>query len=167
MQPLFFLLPMTFSDLETALRTQFPDAITESQADVKQPYIVVQADALLAVCTWLRNTPAAYFDFFASLSAVDYGNRKFGAVYHLRSIPHGHELVLKAFSSSDSPILPSVCHLWRAADWHEREAFDLLGIVFEGHPDLRRLLLPEDWDGHPLRKDYQQQETYRGVKVAY
>jgi NADH-quinone oxidoreductase subunit C len=93
-------------------------------------------------------------------------------VYNLYSIPYNSQLTLKVElirNKADEPLpeLPSVSHIWRTADWHEREAYDLMGIKFSGHPDLRRILLTADWQGHPLRKDYQIQETYHGIKVAY
>lgn len=88
-------------------------------------------------------------------------------VYHLYSIPFNKALAVKIIVPRDHPEVPSVAHIWRTANWHEREAFDLLGIHFAGHPDLRRILLPADWEGHPLRKDYQEQSTYRGISVKY
>src|SRR5690606_639093 len=93
-------------------------------------------------------------------------------VYHLYSIPYEHSLVLKVTvprNQPDEPLptIPSVTHIWRTADWHEREIFDLIGINFEGHSDLRRILLPADWTGHPLRKDYQNLEYYHDIRVPY
>jgi len=93
-------------------------------------------------------------------------------IYHLNSIPFEHSFVLKVEvtrNKEDEP-LPQVFSLtpiWKTADWHEREAYDLVGIDFIGHPDLRRILLPADWQGHPLRKDYKEQEFYHGIKVKY
>lgn len=159
---------LSFLDIVARLREIFGEAaIADSQPEAKQPFIQVQPEYLAAICQWLRDTPECYIDFLASITGVDYGNGMLGAVYHLRSIPHGHELVLKANTSTAQPHLPSVSHIWRAADWHEREAYDLLGITFAQHPDLRRILLPDDWQGFPLRKDYQAQDTYHGVKVKY
>jgi len=80
---------------------------------------------------------------------------------------HNHKLTLKVLLPRDNPVVPSVERVWRAADWHEREAYDLFGIIFEGHHNLKRILLPEDWEGHPLRKDYKVQEYYQGMKVPY
>jgi NADH-quinone oxidoreductase subunit C len=78
-----------------------------------------------------------------------------------------HRAVLKISAPSENPKVPTVSHIWRTAEWHEREAFDLMGVEFVGHPDLRRILLPDDWEGHPLRKDYKNAETYQGLKTAY
>ena len=91
-------------------------------------------------------------------------------IYNLTSIPYEHNLMLKVVvprnsNGSTLPSVPSVAHVWRTADWHEREAFDLVGIHFDGHPDLRRILLPTDWVGHPLRTDYQEEEQYHGIKT--
>jgi NADH-quinone oxidoreductase subunit C len=88
-------------------------------------------------------------------------------IYNLYSIPFNRHLTLKITVSRDSPQVSSVAGIWRTADWHEREAFDLFGIRFEGHPDLRRILMPADWEGHPLRKDYKHQDYYRDIKVDY
>ena len=89
-------------------------------------------------------------------------------VYHLSSLIHEHQLVLKVRTDRNEPApIPSVTRVWKAADWHEREAFDLLGIPFSDHPDLRRILLPDDWEGNPLRKDYVEAEKYRDIKIKY
>ena len=85
------------------------------------------------------------------------------SVYHFLSYQHDHEAVIKIKLDRENPRVASVMDLWPAADWHEREAYDLVGIVYEGHQDLRRILLPDDWEGHPLRKDYKQPEEYHGI----
>jgi NADH-quinone oxidoreductase subunit C len=123
------------------------------------------------VCTWLRDSPKYYFDFLANITAVDYHpEERFAVVYNLTSIPFQTQLTLRVEllqgrSIDILPQLPSVAKVWRTADWHEREAFDLMGIFFTGHPDLRRILMPEDWEGYPLRKDYEDPETYHGIPV--
>jgi NADH-quinone oxidoreductase subunit C len=88
-------------------------------------------------------------------------------IYNLYSIPYNHHLTVKVMLDRAEPAVESLTAIWKTADWHEREAYDLLGIRFNNHPDLRRILLPEDWEGHPLRKDYEHQEYYRGIKVEY
>lgn len=137
-----------------------------------QPALVIHREKLAAVCLFLRDHEETYFDFLSCISAVDHGveSGSFSVVYHLASIPHQHQLTLKVTVDNDRrldnlPVLPTVSGVWRTADWHEREAFDLMGIYFEGHPDLRRILLPEDWEGYPLRKDYKEAETYHGIAI--
>jgi len=88
-------------------------------------------------------------------------------VYNLFSMKHRHKIALRVDLPRDNPRVPSVESVWRTADWHEREAYDLFGIHFEGHPDLRRILCPDDWEGYPLRKDYVVQEYYHGIRVPY
>jgi len=88
-------------------------------------------------------------------------------VYHLNSTKWNHKIVLKAEVTADNAHCQSVEAVWKTANWHEREAFDMYGVVFDGHPDLRRILMPDDWDGYPLRKDYQVPEYYHGMKVPY
>ena len=137
-----------------------------------QPALVIDRSKLAAVCLFLRDHEDTYFDFLSCISAVDNGveSGSFSVVYHLASIPHRHQLTLKVVVENDRqldnlPVVPTVTDVWRTADWHEREAFDLMGIYFEGHPDLRRILLPEDWEGYPLRKDYEEAEAYHGISI--
>ena len=80
---------------------------------------------------------------------------------------HIHQIIIKTIVPKESPRLFTVEHLWKAANWHEREIYDLYGVVFDNHSDLRRILLPDDWQGHPMRKDYQEPDMYRGIKVPY
>jgi NADH-quinone oxidoreductase subunit C len=88
-------------------------------------------------------------------------------VYHLYSFALNQKLVVKVLVPKSNPVVPTVSDVWATANWHEREAFDMFGMTFEGHPDLRRILCPEDWEGYPLRKDYKVQEFYNGMKVPY
>lgn len=150
------------------------EVLVTEDLEAKQPSLTVKPALIKEVCLELRDHPKTYFDFLASLSGVDYGvdKNRFGVVYHLSSLPFKTQLVLKVVVDNDLnpenlPVVPSVTDVWRAADWHEREAYDLFGIFFEGHPDLRRILLPDDWEGYPLRKDYKTAETYKGVKIDY
>ncbi len=169
---------MHVHEIETLLRVTLGDAcITQAEHTTLQPFLVIPTDHLARVCVFLHQDERLYFDYLENLTGVDYpDNNQVGVVYHIQSIVHAHRLVLKTVAArlpkdADTPayipIIPSVMHIWRAAEWHEREAYDLLGICFEGHTDLRRILLPEDWEGHPLRKDYTQQEYYHGIKVDY
>ena len=129
----------------------------------------VSLDQLKSICALLKENDQLFFDMLSNISAVDLGAdaQLMEVNYHLYSIPNEASLTLRVEVDRKAPKVPTVSDLWRAADWHEREAFDLLGIHFEGHPDLRRILLPNDWEGYPLRKDYQEQEKYHGINVKY
>ncbi|MGC8740538.1 MAG: NADH-quinone oxidoreductase subunit C [Candidatus Sumerlaeaceae bacterium] len=138
------------------------DSVDESDFSGYSPWIRVSLSSLRPVMELLRSHPDLQFDFLQLVTAIDWVTH-FEVVYHLWSIPHSHKIAVKVRTDHDNPRVPSVCDLWPSADWHEREQFDLLGVVFEGHPDLRRILCPEDWIGHPLRKDYVQPLEYHGI----
>lgn len=131
--------------------------------------VIVDASCILEVCTVLQADAACYFDMLSCLTGVDNGPEAgtMEVIYNLYSIPFNTHLMLRVVLPRDKPEVPSLASLYKTADWHEREAFDLFGIRFTGHPDMRRILLPADWEGYPLRKDYKHQAYYRGVKVAY
>jgi len=164
---------MSFDDIKLLLTEKFgDDIITGEERTGMQPALLIQPDRITEVCLELRNNPRTYFDFLSCLSGVDYGvdDGRFGVVYHLSSIPYHLQLVLKISKANERnednlPSFPSITSVYRTADWHEREAYDMLGIYFEGHPDLRRILMPDDWEGFPLRKDYQNAEYYKGIKI--
>lgn len=144
-----------------------PEVTTDETTTPKT--VVVNARNILEVCTRLQADPSCYFDMLSCLTGLDNGPEAgtMEVIYNLYSIPFDTHLMLRVVLPCDNPELPSVSGVYKAADWHEREAFDLLGIRFIGHPDLRRILLPADWEGHPLRKDYKHQEYYRGIRVEY
>jgi len=158
---------MTPQEIFDNLKTKFGDAVIEGKLDVAQPWIRIAGDKAKEICTHLRDEESLKFDYLSCLSGVDYNDGKLGAVYHLASMPLKHKIVLKALCTKENPHVQSVAEVWGTANWHEREAFDLIGIIFDGHPDLRRILLPYDWEGHPLRKDYKVPEFYDGMKVPY
>jgi NADH-quinone oxidoreductase subunit C len=137
------------------LRATMPEAIEEVSSFRDQVTVRVFKERLVAVCTLLRDTPGLEFDFLTDLTAVDYPTRpkRFDVVLHLYSMTQNHLLRVKA-AVAENETISTVSGVWKAANWEEREAFDMFGIVFEGHPDLRRILLAEDWEGYPLRKDY-------------
>lgn len=158
-------------NLLTTIAKRFGDGLVEITAEGLQPTLQVHKDILRELCLLLRDDPAYYFDFLANISAVDYfPENKFAVVYNLTSIPYQKQITLKVVLDNTReldqlPEIDSVSGIWRTADWHEREAYDLMGIFFVGHPDLRRILLPDDWAGYPLRKDYQEAESYRGIPI--
>jgi len=164
---------MSFADIKALLVDKFgADIIIGEETGGMQPALLIQPDAIADVCLELRNNPKTYFDFLSCLTGVDYGveDARFGVVYHLTSMPYQLQLVLKVSKPNDRsednlPSFPSISSIYRTADWHEREAYDLVGIFFKGHPDLRRILLPDDWEGYPLRKDYKTAEYYKGIKI--
>ncbi|MCF2444902.1 NADH-quinone oxidoreductase subunit C [Dyadobacter sp. CY345] len=162
---------MTFEEIKQILITQFGENIV-SEEKGPQPILTAPAEKIADLCKFLFEDERLYFDFLQSMSALDNGPvlATMELVYNMTSIPYGHNLMIKiAFprNAADEPLpnIPTVSHIWRTADWHEREAFDLMGINFVNHPDMRRILLPEDWEGNPLRKDYQAQEEYHGIHV--
>ncbi|MEX0769596.1 MAG: NADH-quinone oxidoreductase subunit C [Balneolaceae bacterium] len=133
-------------------------------AESGQSWISVPPYIIKDVCKHLRDDPELRFDTLMNLSGVHYQNEeKLGVTYHLHSTKLNHTLVVKVLVPEQEPRIQSVESIWKTADWHEREAWDMFGITFDGHPELRRILCPDDWEGHPLRKDYQQQKTYQGV----
>jgi len=137
-------------EIATRLEEQFPGSIIESS----QNSLVVKGESLLEVATFLKTTPGLDFDYLTSITAVDYYDY-FEVVYQLTSIKHNHSLVVKTRCyARENPTLPSVVSLWRGADFQEREIYDLMGISFDGHPNLKRIFLWGGFKGHPLRKDY-------------
>ncbi len=144
--------------------------------DKRSPQTIwqVPAELLPEICSFLQQNSQTYFDFLSCITGIDNGKEAgtMEVIYYLYSIPYQHWAVLKVLVARNAeneplPQVPTISHIWKAADWHEREIFDLLGIHFTNHPDLRRILLPADWQGHPLRKDYTAQENYHGLRVKY
>ncbi len=137
------------------LKEDFPQSMLEMGEFREELSIVVRKDDIVSVCQSLRDDPELCFNFLSDLCGVDYPERKprFDVVYNLYSISKNHRVRLK-LRVEDGESLPSVTSVWSTANWHEREVFDMFGIRFEGHPDLRRILMSEDWEGHPLRKDF-------------
>jgi NADH-quinone oxidoreductase subunit C len=164
---------MNLAAIKSILIEKFGEGvIVGEETSGLQPALLIDPDRIAVVCLELRDNPKTYFDFLSCLSGVDYGveANRFGVVYHLASIPYQTQLTLKVSKENnrdleDLPTFPTISSVYRAADWHEREAFDMEGIFFEGHPDLRRILLPDDWQGYPLRKDYKTAEYYKGIKI--
>ncbi len=155
------------------LRSRFGDAVTDTVLDRGHPYVQVRADRWPDVAVFLRDEILLAFNLLRSIAAVDLlADNQLACVYDLLRVPEEnlgelctetHEFAVRVVVDRDNPVIPSVAHVWAAADWHEREAFDLMGIDFPGHPDLRRILCPDDWEGHPLRKDYEFPLAYHDI----
>jgi NADH-quinone oxidoreductase subunit C len=130
----------------------------------------VRREELLKVVSLLKEDPSLRMDFLMGVTGVDLAGleegKGFRVIYHLFSYTHKHTIVVRVDVPKDDPTVPSLAHLYGSADWNEREVYDLFGIVFKGHPDLRRILLPEEWIGHPLRKDYKQPDTIIGFPAT-
>ncbi len=158
--------------LISTLTPLVPGAAFEPARSVDFATIYAPAAALVDTCRALRDHEALRFTTIIEITAADYFPRepRFEVVYHLLSIPHRLRLRVKV-RVGEGGTLPSVQEIWKGAGWPEREVYDMFGIVFAGHPDLRRLLMPEDWDGHPARKDYPVQirksaQTYEPMEVS-
>ena len=163
---------------------RFGSRLVAGSSEAGDPWIEVPAELLVEVCLFLRDDPALRLNFLNCITSVDYfepdakkaakvtWQAHLEVIYHLSSLVHGHRLVLKVKlprwkddRPGQLPEVPSVSHIWSTANWHEREVFDLGGVRFMGHPDLRRILCPEDWAGHPLRKDYEMPLEYHGIRA--
>ncbi|MEX2317439.1 MAG: NADH-quinone oxidoreductase subunit C [Pirellulales bacterium] len=165
------------------LKKKFGERITGAHLEAIDPWIEVAPDGLVPLCKYLRDEPDLRFNMLNCVSGVDYfepdpkkaakndWQPHLEVVYHLSSLSHKTTLVLKVIlprwkgdKPGELPEVPSVSGVWSTANWHEREVFDLMGVRFTGHPDLRRILCPEDWVGHPLRKDYEMPLEYHGIR---
>jgi len=143
-------------DLVATIKEKFPQAVEETVCFRDEHTIRIKREYLLEVSHFLKEDPAAKFNFFSDLCGVDYMGRepRFEVVYHLYSMEHKHRLRMKVSLSESDLSIPSVVSVWKTANWHERECYDLLGITFSDHPDLRRILTPDGFKDHPLRKDF-------------
>jgi NADH-quinone oxidoreductase subunit C len=148
-------------EIAEALRGRFPEVFV-ARGEVT---VIVAREDLPASLAWLRDEPGLAFDFLSCVSATDWPDAqpRFWVDYELRAMAHHHRLRVKAGAPADDPRVPSVTAMFPTANWQEREVYDFYGIVFEGHPDLTRIMLPDDWEGHPLRKD----EELGGVPTWY
>ncbi|MCS6823524.1 MAG: NADH-quinone oxidoreductase subunit C [Cytophagaceae bacterium] len=134
-----------------------------------QDQFLIDKNDLVELCMELYSNPKLYFDYLACITGIDNGPEKntMEVLYHINSLVNELRIVLKVVLPRERPEVHTVSHIWRTANWHEREAYDMFGILFTNHPDLRRILMPADWQGFPLRKDYSEQYTYHGIKVKY
>jgi NADH-quinone oxidoreductase subunit C len=175
---------MNLEDIKNLIEENFgADAVTELHTESVDPWITVPVERLVEICAFLRDDDRLQFNHLNNLSGVDYlepdekKQKKFPfephleVVYHLSSFSLKHRMVLKVKlprwkddQPGSLPEVPSVAGVWAIGDWHERETYDLVGIEFTGHPNLRRILCPEDWEGHPLRKDYEFPLEYHGIR---
>ena len=157
-------------EIVNRLKNKYLNEIAEIAEFRDQVFVSVNRDRIIDICRFLRDDPEINMDYLADLCGVDYPERqyRYEVVYNLFSMKHRHRIVIKALVPEDTPSIDSVVPLWSGANWHEREACDMYGIVFNGHPDLRRILMPEDWEGYPLRKDYPlkgpEDYEYKGVE---
>ena|SRR2546423_2744646 len=145
------------SQMAETLRRDHPEWVSEVLDAFGETTVVIPRDHLVAVCQFLKSTPGFDFDFLADLCGFDRGPEeepRFEVNYHLFSTKTYQRLRLKVVLNEEDMHVPTVTDIWRTANWHERETYDLFGVIFDGHPDLRRILLPDDWQDHALRKDF-------------
>ena len=147
---------MTRQETVDALRAQFPDKVYNVIEAFGETTVVIDRDILREACAFLRDAEGLEYNFLADITGVDYypDAPRFAVCYHLYSMHHNRMVRLKVYVPEEDAVIPSLIREWPLVNWPEREIHDMFGINFEGHPDKRRLLMPEDWDGHPLRKDY-------------
>ncbi len=138
------------------LKAQFGEAILEATEFRGELTVVVPKERIVEVCRFLKSDPELRYDLLSDLCGIDMYTpvKRFGVVYNLYSLKNKHRIRLKTFTEEEDPRVPTVTSVWATANWHERETYDMFGIVFEGHPDLRRIYMPEEFEYHPLRKDF-------------
>lgn len=155
-----------YDEVATLFAEAVPDAIERIVFDRGELTFYIRREGLLAAVRTLRDDPKLRFEFVSGISGVHYPNetdRELHAVYHLVSMTHNRRIRLEVAAPDSDPHIPSVVAIYPAADWHERETYDMFGIIFDGHPALTRILMPDDWEGHPQRKDY----ALGGIPVEY
>jgi NADH-quinone oxidoreductase subunit C len=157
------------AQIHAAVQAKFPQAIVEDQVAAVDPFLVIRPEELESVAFFCRDDESLQLDMLSCITGVDYPERQaIEVIYSLDSTTQHHRLTIKVQLPRDNPTVSTVESVWRTADWHERETYDLLGVDFAGHHNLIRILCAEDWEGHPLRKDYVMPESYHGIKnVVY
>ncbi len=157
---------MITKEIFEKLKEKFGDDIIRLDESVKDPFVVVNPQKWLEIAKYLHDDPDLYFDFLMSIAGVDYPDENLiRVVYHLWSYKHRHMLVVKVELNRENPVVDSIDSIWANANWLERETYDLFGVVFKGSRNLKRLLMPEDWEGHPMRKDYEEPKEYHGIST--
>ncbi len=138
------------------LKSRFGETAFEANEFRGELTVVVPKEIIIDVCRFLKDDTTLKFDLLADLCGIDMYTpaKRFGVIYNLYSLTNQHRIRLKTFVEEESPKLPTVSTIWPTANWHERETYDMFGVVFEGHPDLRRMYLPEEYEHYPLRKDF-------------
>jgi NADH-quinone oxidoreductase subunit C len=160
-------MPLDAAAIHARLHERFGETIGELNGTDRDAWALVPPGDIAAVAHFARDDGELGFDCLSNLSGVDYPkDDAIQVVYHLFSYRDRHVFVLKVNATRDDPVVASVSAVWPHADWQEREVFDLLGVRFEGHPDLRRILMPEDWPGNPLRKDFVEPEEFHGISTS-
>ena len=134
-------------------------------AELNDTHIQLKPDNWFEIAKWLKSEPSLHFDSLQCHTGMDMGENMLEARYNLHSMTHDHKIEIRIAVSREKANIPSIEQIWRIGDWFERETYDMFGIFFDGHRDHRRMLLPEDWEGYPLRKDYEVQETYHGIAI--
>jgi len=158
---------MQTKDIYNKLKENFGEQVIElvELEAGSDSFINVNPSSIKDIAMFLRDNKEMQFDYLAMLTGMDYKDA-LGVVYHLYSIPLKHKVVLKVKLDRNKPIVPTIERVWKTANWHERETFDMFGIEFEGHPNLDRILCPDDWEGFPLRKDYVAPKEYNGIDAT-
>jgi NADH-quinone oxidoreductase subunit C len=139
------------------IRTKFADTVQEIIEAVGEVTLIARREGLVELMTYLRDEPSLRFNYLSDIGGLDLGefaSPRFAVVYQLYSLERNHRLRVKVFLAEEDAHLPTMWEVWKAANWLEREVYDMFGITFDNHPDLRRILMPADYEGHPLRKDF-------------
>ena len=145
---------MTPAEIKTAIESQFPGSVLENE-DLAENQVELKGEQWLEMATFMKNDPNLCFDQLECITGIDTGEAgPLQTRYNFHSMEHRHKIEVVISHDRENPKVASIEQLWRIGDWFERETYDMFGIEFEGHPDLTRILMPEDWVGHPLRKDY-------------
>ena len=157
---------MEAKEIYARLERRFPGKVSGFRGEVSDPCLQVDGAAIVEVCRYLRDDAELNFHVLSDVTGLDLPkDNKLQIVYHLYSYSKRHQIVLKVDLPREAASVSTMEGVWKAANWLEREVFDLFGVIFDGHSDLRRIMLPEDWVGHPLRKDYVEQEEYDGIST--
>ena len=156
---------MTPTEIKETLDREFPGSVIDNE-ELAESQIELKPDQWLEIATYLKNDPGLSFDQLECVTGIDTGeDGPLQSRYNLHSMEHRHKIEVVISLDRNNPKVASIEQVWRVSDWFERETYDMFGIIYEGHRDLRRILCPEDWEGWPLRKDYEAQETYHGIVV--